>query len=149
MRRGHLYAHARELGCNKIALGHHYDDVIETVLMNMLSGGNFMTMMPKLHSTNFKGMELIRPLYYIRENDIIRFSRAIGYDFLKCACVVADGKIDSNRQRVKQLIGDLKTEFTKIEDSIFAATKNVHLGAILGTIVNGEKHSFLDQYKKE
>ena len=149
MRRGHLYAHARELGCNKIALGHHYDDVIETVLMNVLSGGNFMTMMPKLHSTNFKGMELIRPLYYIRENDIIRFSRAIGYDFLNCACVVADGKIDSNRQRVKQLIGDLKTEFPQIEDSIFAATKNVHLGAILGTIVNGEKHSFLDQYKKE
>ena len=94
-------------------------------------------------------MELIRPLYYIRENDIIRFSRAIGYDFLNCACVVADGKIDSNRQRVKQLIGDLKTEFPQIEDSIFAATKNVHLGAILGTIVNGEKHSFLDQYKKE
>lgn len=149
MRRGYLYAKAKELGCNKIALGHHYDDVIETVLMNVLSGGNFMTMMPKLHSTNFSGMQLIRPLYYIREKDIIHFSRAIGYDFLNCACVVADGKIDSNRQRVKQLINSLKTDFPQVEDSLFAATRNVHLGAILGTIEGGEKRSFLDNYDKE
>lgn len=149
MRRGYLYAKAKELGCNKIALGHHYDDVIETVLMNVLSGGSFMTMMPKLHSTNFSGMELIRPLYYIREKDIIRFSRAIGYDFLNCACVVADGRIDSNRQRIKQLIQTLKTDFPQVEDSLFAATKNVHVGAILGTIEQGEKRSFLDHYKKE
>lgn len=149
MRRGNLYAIARDLGCNKIALGHHYDDVIETVLMNLLSGGNFMTMMPKLHSTNFPGMELIRPLYYIRENHIRHYSRAIGYDFLNCACIVAEGKVDSNRQKVKQLIQTLKTDFPQIEDSIFAATKNVHLGAILGTIIQGEKHSFLEHYYEE
>lgn len=148
MRRGHLYAQAKELGCNKVALGHHYDDVIETVLMNVLSGGTFMTMMPKLHSTNFSGMELIRPLYYIREQAIIHFSRTIGYQFLNCACVVAEGKLDSNRQRIKQLIRDLKADFPQIEDSLFAATKNVHLGAILGTIVDGQKHSFLDHYKE-
>lgn len=149
MRRGYLYAKARELGCNKVALGHHYDDVIETVLMNVLSGGNFMTMMPKLHATNFSGMELIRPLYYIREKDIIHFSRSIGYEFLNCACVVADGKVDSNRARIKALIQQLKADFPQIEDSIFAATKNVHLGAILGTIVGGEKTSFLEHYNKE
>lgn len=149
MRRGNLYAMAKELGCNKVALGHHYDDVIETVLMNILSGGNFMTMMPKLHATNFPKMELIRPLYYIRENDVRSFSKAIGYDFLNCACIVADGQVDSNRLRIKHLIQQLKPEFPQIEDSIFAATKNVHLGAILGTIVNGEKQSFLTHYEKE
>lgn len=149
MRRGNLYAMAQELGCNKIALGHHYDDVIETVMMNLLSGGNFMTMMPKLHSTNFPGMQLIRPLYYIRENHIKHYSQTIGYDFLNCACIVADGKVDSNRLKVKQLIQQLKKDFPHIEDSIFAATKNVHLGAILGTIVNGEKQSFLEHYDKE
>lgn len=149
MRRGNLYAIAQELGCNKVALGHHYDDVIETILMNVLVSGNFMTMMPKLWSSNFPDMQLIRPLYYIREHDIIQFSKSIGFEFLNCACAVADGQIDSTRQKIKHLIAQLKQEFPQVEAAIFSSTQNVHLGAILGTIVGKEKHSFLTDYAKE
>lgn len=146
MRRGHLYRIARELGCNKVALGHHYDDVIETVLMNVLSAGSFMTMMPKLHSSNFSGMELIRPLYYIREKEILRFCRKTDLHFLNCACRIASGEIDSNRRKVKELIIELKKQFPQVEESILASTRNVHSGAILGTIRGGNKHSFLEHY---
>lgn len=146
MRRGHLYKIAQELECNKLALGHHYDDVIETVLMNVLSGGNFMTMMPKLYSQNFKGMQLIRPLYYIREKDIRRFTLKSGMHFLNCACSIARGEMDSNRRRVKQLILELKKQFPQVEESILASTRNVHTGAVLGTIKHGQKRSFLTDY---
>lgn len=146
MRRGHLYKFAQELKCNKVALGHHYDDVIETVLMNVLSSGNFMTMMPKLHSRNFQGMQLIRPLYYIREKDIRRFAQKCDLHFLNCACKIAGGEADSNRQRVKQLIVDLKKQFPQVEESILASTRNVHVGAVLGTVVKGQKRSFLENY---
>lgn len=147
MRRGVLYELARDLGCNKIALGHHFDDVIETYLLNILQGGITMAMMPKLKSKNFPKMELIRPLYYVREKDILAWRDYNHLDFLDCACPVASGQINSYRQRVKKLIPRLKEDFPQVEMSILAATKHVHLGAVLGTVSNGEETSFLNNYK--
>lgn len=147
MRRGVLYEMAKKKGCNKLALGHHYDDVIETILLNVLQGGITMTMMPKLYSTNFPGMELIRPLYYLREKDILLWKKACELEFLDCACPVSLKQMDTQRKKVKELLPKLKKDFPQVEESIFSSVKHVHLGAILGTVDNGRKESFLDHYE--
>jgi tRNA(Ile)-lysidine synthase TilS/MesJ len=146
MRRGALYNKAQELGCNKLALGHHYDDVIETTMMNLLCAGNFKTMLPKLHATNFEGLELIRPLYYVREENIIRFIQNSGIWPLNCACMVAAKKTGNKRHEIKDLINQLKPNFQDVEKSIFKAAQNVNMDAILGWQKDGEKYSFLDFY---
>ena len=153
MRRGYLYSKAKELGCNKIALGHHYDDVIETTLMSILYSGQVQTMMPKLHSTNFEGMELIRPMYLIREDSIKKWRDANGLQFIRCACHFTDtcsleGKGDSNSKRLeaKHLIADLKKNNPNIEGNLFQSMQNIHLDAVLGYKQNNERHSFLDDY---
>lgn len=158
MRRGHLYAKAKELGCNKIALGHHYDDVIETILMGMLYGAQIQTMMPKLHSTNFKGMELIRPLYLVREKDIIAWRDYAGLTFLQCACKFTEtvqAEIDnadvlsSKRHKVKDLIASLAKEDPQIEYNIFRSVENVNLSTIIEyKDKDGKKHNFKDGYDK-
>ena len=155
MRRGHLYAKAKELGCNKIALGHHYDDVIETILMGMLYGAQVQTMMPKLHSTNFEGMELIRPMYLIREDDIKAWRDANGLRFLQCACRFteanqhcrADGSSDSKRMEIKQLIRDMKKNNPYVEGNIFKSVENVNLRTIIAYKQDGKVHHFLDDYE--
>jgi len=149
MRRGHLYAKAKELGCNKIALGHHYDDVIETILMGMLYGSQIQTMMPKLHSTNFQGMELIRPMYLIREADIKHFRDYHDLHFLQCACrftdtCSVDGSMVSKRTEIKQLIQELKKVNPYVEGNIFASVENVHLDAVIGYKQGGKRVHFLD-----
>ncbi len=146
MRRGFLYSKAQKLGCNKVALGHHYDDVIETILMNVLSSGMFMTMMPKIKSKNFEGLELIRPLYYVREKDIIRYKNSCELSFLDCACEVSKKEVFSNRAQVKELIAELRDRFPQVEASIFSSSKNVHVGAILGWKEDELNHSFLEKY---
>lgn len=155
MRRGYLYSKARELGCNKIALGHHYDDVIETILMGMLYSGQIQTMMPKLHSTNFPGMELIRPLYLVREDDIKHWRDYNGLYFLQCACHFTDiytnynnEEVSSKRQEVKQLIRELKMTNPYIEMNIFKSVENINLNTVIAYKQNGEKHYFLDEYEK-
>ena len=157
MRRGHLYSKAKELGCNKIALGHHFDDVIETVLMGMLYSGQFQAMMPKLHSTNFPGMELIRPLYYVREDDIKHWRDYNKLNFIQCACKFTetcstchtDGTTSSKRLETKKLIADLKKTNPFIEKNIFRSTENVSKQTILGLKDKGVKHSFLEWYDEE
>ena len=154
MRRGHLYSKARELGCNKIALGHHYDDVIETILMGMLYGGQVQTMMPKLHSTNFEGMELIRPMYLVREEDIKRWRDYNGLEFLQCACRFTeqnqhcreDGSSDSKRMEIKQLIADLKNTNPFVEANIFKSVENVNLSTVIAYKKDGLRHDFLEEY---
>lgn len=154
MRRGHLYHKAKEIGCNKIALGHHYDDVIETILMGMLYGGQIQSMMPKLHSTNFKGMELIRPMYLIREADIKRWRDENGLRFLQCACRFTercaarsgDEPMESKRQEVKELIARLKKDNPFVESNIFKSVENVSLDTVIAYKKNGKKISFLDEY---
>ena len=157
MRRGHLYSKAKELGCNKIALGHHFDDVIETVLMGMLYSGQFQAMMPKLHSTNFPGMELIRPLYYVREDDIKHWRDYNKLNFIQCACKFTetcstchtDGTTSSKRLETKKLIAELKKTNPFIEKNIFRSTENVSKQTILGLKDKGVKHSFLEWYDEE
>lgn len=148
MRRGNLYAHARELGCNKIALGQHYDDVIETILMSMIYGGQVQTMMPRVHSANFPGLEIIRPLYFIREADIIRWSEANGLKFIKCACrFTAGGGEGSARRRTRELISRLKEENPQVETNIFRSIHNVRLTDIISyKDEDGKVHSFLDRF---
>lgn len=146
MRRGSLYAKAQELGCNKLALGHHFNDVIETTLLNLLCSGNFRTMLPKLKSSNFQGMELIRPLYLIHESNIERFIRESGISPMNCACMVAAKKTGNKRYEIKSLIKNLRLNFQEVEKSIFRAAQNVHLDCILGWKKGGEVHSFLDHY---
>lgn len=154
MRRGHLYAVAKEMGCNKIALGHHYDDVIETILMGMLYGAQIQTMMPKLHSTNFEGMELIRPMYLIREEDILAWRDYNGLKFLQCACKftqqcaaeINEAESSSKRKEIKQLIAQLKQVNPFIEGNIFKSVENVNLKTIIAYKENGVKHHFLDDY---
>lgn len=148
MRRGHLYANARELGCNKIALGHHFDDVIETVLMGMLYGGQVQTMMPKVKSANFGGMELIRPMYLIRERDIEAWRDYNGLDFLRCACKFTDGREDEGkRKRVKKLIRELEDEDAGIAQNIFKSVENVNLGTVIAyKDLKGERHRFDDDW---
>lgn len=157
MRRGHLYSKAKELGCNKIALGHHFDDVIETVLMGMLYSGQFQAMMPKLHSTNFPGMELIRPLYHVREDDIKHWRDYNKLNFIQCACKFTetcstchtDGTTSSKRLETKKLIAELKKTNPFIEKNIFRSTENVSKQTILGLKDKGVKHSFLEWYDEE
>ncbi len=154
MRRGHLYSKAKELGCNKIALGHHYDDVIETILMGMLYGAQVQTMMPKLHSTNFEGMELIRPLYLIRQDDIIAWQRYNGLRFLQCAChftetcdsCSVDGTSASKRLETRNLIAELKKVNPYVESNIFRSVENVNLATVIAYKQDGVKHHFLDDY---
>ena len=154
MRRGYLYSHAQTLGCNKIALGHHFDDVIETTLMGILYGGQIQGMMPKLHSTNFEGMELIRPMYRIREEDIIRWRDYNELTFLQCACrfteLIAqpDAIMQSKRREVKKLIRDLAEKDPCVEMNLFRSTENVHLDTMIAYKQKGVRHSFLDTYDK-
>ena len=153
MRRGHLYSKAQKLGCNKIALGHHYDDVIETILMSMLYGGQIQTMMPKLNSTNFEGMQLIRPLYMVREDDIKRWRDYNGLRFIQCACKFTDTCTTCNneenrskRVEIKQLIANLKKVNPFVEANIFKSVENVNLATVVAYKKDGIKHSFLDHY---
>lgn len=146
MRRGFLYARAKELGCNKLALGHHYDDVIETTMLNILYAGGFKTMMPKLRASNFEGIELIRPLFYIREKDIQRWASFSGLWPLNCACMVAAKRTSNKRYEIKAMIEQMKVTNPDVEKCIFNSALNVEMGAILGWKKNGEKHSFLDEY---
>lgn len=149
MRRGSLYTKAQEFGCNKLALGHHYNDVIETTMLNLLYSGNFKTMMPKLKSQNFEGLELIRPLYYVEEDSIRNFINNSGIWPLNCACMVAAEKIGNKRYEIKDLIKELKKNFDGVEKSIFRAAENVSMDGILGWKKGNEKHSFLDFYDEE
>ncbi len=152
MRRGYLYNFARELGCNKIALGHHYDDVIETTLMGLLYGAQMQGMMPKLHSTNFEGMELIRPLYLVREEDIISWRDTNGLKFLRCACRFTEKSEQneelSKRKEIKMLIRQLKTKNPDVEKCIFGSLQNVNIDTVLAYKTKGKKHYFLDDYDK-
>lgn len=152
MRRGHLYSKARELGCNKIALGHHFDDVIETILMSMLYGAEIKTMMPKLHSTNFEGMELIRPLYMVREADILAWKRYNNLNFIQCACrftencVLGDNGGSSKRQEMKDLIKKFRQISPNIDINIFNSIHNVNLNTVIGYRDGDKSYSFLDFY---
>ena len=153
MRRGYLYKKAKELGCNKIALGHHYDDVIETILMGMLYGGQVQTMMPKLHSTNFEGMELIRPMYLIREDDIKAWRDYNDLHFIQCACKFTDTcttcnneENQSKRMEIKKLIAELKKTNPFVEGNIFKSVENVNLDTVVGYKAKGVRHNFLDTY---
>ena len=154
MRRGVLYKAAKEMGCNKIALGHHYDDVIETTLMNMLNSGSFQTMVPKLHSLNFEGMELIRPMYLIREHDIIKWANHNELKFIQCACKFTeenytDIETNSKRLEMKRLIENLRKTSPYIEDSLFKCVDNINLDAVMGYKKDGIKYSFLDDYDQK
>ena len=146
MRRGALYGKAQELGCNKLALGHHYNDVIETTMLNLLCAGNFKTMMPKLKAKNFENMELIRPMYLVEEMYIERWIQNAGIWPLNCACMVAAKKIGNKRHEIKDLIASLEGNFKNVDKSIFKASENVNMEGILGWEEDGEKHSFLDEY---
>ena len=152
MRRGHLYSKAKELGCNKIALGHHYDDVIETILMGMLYGAQVQTMMPRIKSTNFPGMELIRPMYYIREKDIISWQNHHKLSFLQCACRFteknsnSDGIGDSKRQEIKQLIKELKKKNPQADVNIFRSVERVNLSTVISYYLEDEEHHFLERF---
>ena len=155
MRRGHLYSEAEELGCNKIALGHHFDDVIETILMGMLYGAQVQTMMPKLHSTNFPGMELIRPLYLVREEDIIHWMNYNDLHFIQCACRFTEScascggtEKGSKRAEIKDLIRELRKKNPYIEKNIFRSVENVNLNTVIGYKKDGVRHHFLDEYDK-
>ena len=157
MRRGHLYSKAKELGCNKIALGHHFDDVIETNLMAMLWGAQIQTMMPKLHSTNFEGMELIRPMYLVREEDIIAWRDYNDLHFLQCACRFTEAiskEVDteeslSKRKETKELIKKLKETNPNVEMNIFNSMHNVNLSTVLAYKKDGVVHPFTEFYDDE
>ena len=153
MRRGYLYKKAKELGCNKIALGHHLDDVIETAVMSLFYGSQLQSMIPKLHSAHYEGMELIRPLYCVREDDILRWSRYNDLHFIRCACKVTeriahseDGTGESKRQEIKLLLKELSKTNPNLANSIFNAIHDVHLDTFPGHRSRGEAHSFLDRY---
>ena len=154
MRRGHLYKKAQELGCNKIALGHHFSDVIETTVLSLFYGSQLQGMIPKLHSTNYPGMELIRPLYCVHEDDILRWVKLNDLHFIRCACRVTeridsspDGVGESKRQEIKLLLKELKRTNPNIENSIFNALHDVHLDTFPGYRTKGEKHSFTEGYE--
>lgn len=154
MRRGHLYAKAKELGCNKIALGHHFDDVIETTMMSMLYGAEIRTMMPKLPSTNFPGMEIIRPLYLVRERDILAWRRYNSLEFVRCGCPLSEQvpvctekeNNGSKRAMVKELIANLRKDNPQVDINLFRSMHNVNLDTVLGYRQGGQTHSFLDSY---
>lgn len=152
MRRGYLYSHAKELGCNKIALGHHFDDVIETILMGMLYSGKVETMMPKLHSKNFEGMELIRPMYLIKEADVKAWRDYNGLSFIQCACRFTEncascgGDHASKRDEMKELIANFRTINDSIDINIFNSVKNINLKTVIGYHKDDEVYNFLDDY---
>lgn len=158
MRRGYLYSTAQKLGCNKIALGHHFDDVIETILMSMLYGAQVNTMMPKLHSTNFEGMELIRPLYMVKESYILDWKAHNELKFLQCACrfteqiakeqAMEETVHTSKRQEMKELIGQFRKINSHIEMNIFKSVENINLDACIGYVKDGERHHFLEEYEE-
>ncbi len=154
MRRGYLYNHAKELGCNKIALGHHFDDVIETTLLSMFYGAEIKTMMPKLHSDNYEGIDLIRPLYLVKEASIIAWKNYNELTFINCACrftegcsLINDGT--SKRKEVKELIKNLRKINPSVDANIFKAMDNVNMNCILSWHKDGVNHSFLDDYDKK
>ena len=151
MRRGYLYEFAESLGCNKIALGHHFDDAVETVLLSMLYGGEYKTMMPKLKSTNHTGMELIRPLYLVEEKDIILWKKYNNLEFLQCACKLTEsiangGELESKRREIKLMLADMKKNNPNVCKNIFASIHNVNLSTIIGYTKNGKHINFLDEY---
>lgn len=155
MRRGHLYAKAKELGCNKIALGHHFDDVIETTLMGMLYGGQIQGMLPKLHSTNYEGMQLIRPLYCVREDTIKSWARYNSLDFIRCACKFTEKYENSAapeeisaRVKTKKIISELKKTNEKVEINIFNSIHCASVDTLINYKLDGEKHSFLERFHK-
>ena len=153
MRRGCLYKHAQELGCNKIALGHHFDDVIETILLSMFYGAEVKTMMPKLHSENFEGLELIRPLYFVHEESVKAWAKSNGLTFLNCACRFTEEnyekvETDSKRLEMKRLVKELKKKNPNIDYNIYKALDNINLDCVVGYKKNKEKHSFLEEYEK-
>ena len=153
MRRGHLYKYAQSLGCNKIALGHHFDDVVETILMGMLYGAQVQTMMPRIKSINFDGMELIRPMYYIREKDIISWRNYNKLEFLQCACrfteqnAQLDSTGTSKRQEVKNLIKEMKKVNPQVDINIFRSVERVNLNTIIGYYDEDEEHNFLEKFR--
>lgn len=155
MRRGHLYKKARELGCNKIALGHHFDDVIETILMGMIYGAQMQTMMPKLHSTFHEGMELIRPMCFIKEQDIINWRDRNGLDFIKCACRFTENESHASddeigkREEMKRLINELRKKYKNADMNIYRSAQNVNLNTLLSYTKNGETHTFLEDFDKK
>lgn len=154
MRRGYLYRNAKELGCNKIALGHHFDDAIETVLMSMFYAAEIKTMMPKLHSTNFEGMELIRPMYKIHEEDIISWRKYNGLQFIQCACrftehCSVDDEGTSKRAEMKNLIKKMKMINPNVDTNIFRSIHSVNIDTIIGYKKDGVKHSFMDDYDNQ
>lgn len=150
MRRGYLYSKAQELGCNKIALGHHFDDVIETTLISMLYGSEIKTMPPKLHSTNFKGIELIRPMYLVKEEDVISWAKYNNLTFINCACRFTKESVTdesrSKRKEIKNLIKELKKTNSNVDINIFTSMSNINLNCVLGYKKGNTKHSFLDDY---
>ena len=150
MRRGFLYDHAKQLGCNKIALGHHFDDVVETILLSILYGGEYKSMMPKLKSTNFEGMELIRPLYLVREDAIHAWKKYNNLDFINCACKFTEkeNQKDSKRLEIKMLIKELESKNKNVAYNIFASSENVNIDTVLATKKDNKKISFLDNYEK-
>lgn len=146
MRRGFLYKFAQDKGCNKIALGHHFNDVIETILLNILYAGNYKTMMPKVKSENFEGLQLIRPMIYVEEKNIINFMKYAEIEAMNCGCQISKGEISSKRKEIKQLIASLKHNFKDVDKSIFKSATNINLNCVLGWQRNGIEHSFLDYY---
>ncbi|MBR5514214.1 MAG: tRNA 2-thiocytidine biosynthesis protein TtcA [Ruminococcus sp.] len=147
LRRGWLYKKAQELGCNKIALGHHFDDVIETILMGMLYGSQMQTMMPKLHSENYSGMELIRPLYLIREADIVDWTEANGLSFIRCACSMSEkSEQGSKRAEIKALLAQLRQTNPAVDMNIFRSAENVNLQTLISYHIGENRHHFLDDY---
>ena len=148
MRRGHLYAEAQKRGCNKIALGHHYDDAIETVLMGLLYGGQVQAMLPRLQSKNYPGMELIRPLYHVREAAVLAWTEACGLTFLPCGCPASARKEDTKRAEIKALIASLAADNPQIEANLLNAVKNVDVSKVLGwRDGNSQKHFFVDKFR--
>lgn len=148
MRRGFLYAKVQELGYNKLALGHHFNDVIETIMLNIIWNGSYSSMMPKLKSKNFEGLELIRPLYLVEEKNIVRWMNYTGITPMDEACPIVKVKKDSQRANIKQLIEDLESLNPRIAKNIFKTSENINLGAVLGYLKDGERHSFLDNYEE-
>ena len=152
MRRGYLYSKAKELGCNKIALGHHFDDVIETTLLSMFYGSEIKTMMPKLHSDNYEGLELIRPMYLIKEDDIIRWAKGNNLTFINCACKFtaesSNNEELSKRKEMKKLIDELRKKNKNADFNIFKALDNINLNCVLGVKKDGIYKSFLEDYEK-
>ena len=156
MRRGYLYNKAKELGCNKIALGHHFDDVIETIVMGILYGSQFQTMMPKLHSSFHKGMELIRPMYFVNEADVLAWKNKNDLSFIQCACKVTEKNASCNngcggskRQEIKELIKELRKINPKVDINIFRSVENVNLNTVISYVQDGKTHHFLDDYKEK